>query len=116
MFAMREILMNWGAIILAVSVAAITNSVAALWAQNMNSFYFPLLLVLSPLVFITFGIVTISKGLSITSGVIDTLLVVTTVLIGLFFFGEWKKVTTIQVVGMSLACSGIFLMLKGGNS
>lgn len=113
---MRQILLNWGAIILAVGIAATANSVAALWAQNMTSIYLPILLFLSPLVFITFGIVTINKGLSITSGVIDSLLVLTTMLIGLIAFGEWKKISLLQVIGMCLAFAGIFLMLFKGNS
>lgn len=113
---MRHELTNWLVIGGAVAVAALTNSVAALWAQNMHSMYFVLLLILSPFVFISFGIVSASKGLSIASGLIDTLLVVTTVIIGLVFFEEWKKISIMQCIGLALACSGIFLMLRGANS
>ncbi|TSC78799.1 MAG: hypothetical protein G01um101425_958 [Candidatus Peregrinibacteria bacterium Gr01-1014_25] len=103
---------SWLAIAVAVAVAASANSVAALWAgDKLSPIYLPLLLILSPLVFVTFGIVTTSKGLSIASGVIDSLLVLTTMFIGLVLFGEWKYITNLQLMGMGMAVIGIVLML-----
>ena len=97
----------------AVTIAATTNSVAALWAREPYKItpYLFLLLLLSPLVFISFGIVTGMKGLSVSSGIIDSLLIITTMSIGLIFFGEWNKVSSMQLLGMGLAFCGILLML-----
>ena len=69
------------------------------------------MLLLSPLVFITFGLVTAKLGVAIGSGVIDSLLVLTTVAVGLIVFREWDKISALQYLGMALALAGVFLML-----
>jgi multidrug transporter EmrE-like cation transporter len=100
-------------IALAVAIALSANSVSALWAKNENrySLWLLLLVVLSPFVFISFGLVTGRMGLAITSAVIDSLLTISTIIVGLVFFKEWDKISTAQYVGMAFAIIGIFLMI-----
>lgn len=103
----------WFAIIGAVAIASLTDSVSALWARQPSKFsiYLLYLLILSPCVFIAFGLVTTKVGLAITSGVVNSLLVLSTILVGLFIFGEWSKISMLQYAGMALALCGIVLML-----
>ena len=80
---------TWSYIIGAVLVALLANSISAVWAGKSDKFstiWFLALLVISPLVFITFGLVTSKLGLSMTSAIVDSLLTIGTILIGLFFF------------------------------
>ncbi|MDB5204491.1 MAG: hypothetical protein JWP09_519 [Candidatus Taylorbacteria bacterium] len=103
----------WFLIAIAVAVAVAGNSVASIWANKEDKWtspWFFLLLLVSPLVFITFGLVTPKLGLAGTSGVIDTLLTVSTIVIGLFFFGEWSTLTLYKGLGLLLCVSGIILM------
>ena len=106
-------LWSWFSIAAAVALASLSDSVSALWAQGENKFsiYFFLLLLLGPLMFISFGLVTSKVGLAIASGVVNSLIVVTSILVGLFFFGEWSKISPSQYVGMVLAIVGTVLML-----
>ena len=100
-------------IAIAVALALSANSVSAIWAKDGNrySMWFPLLLALSPLVFISFGLVTAKMGVTVTSGILDSLLTILTMLIGIVFFKEWDKISVAQYIGMVFAVVGILLML-----
>lgn len=100
-------------IIGAVAIALLGNSISAIWAKSDEKFSLWLLaiLIIAPMVFILFGVVTSKIGLAISSGVIDSLLTVSSVLVGLIVFQEWQRVTVLQYLGMALALAGIFLML-----
>ncbi len=97
----------------AVVVAVLANSISAVWASKEDKFtsvWFLLMIIISPLVFMTFGLVTSKLGLSITSATIDSLLTVTTILVGLFVFHEWNNVSSYQYIGIFLTILGIVLM------
>lgn len=97
----------------AVAIALAGNSVSAVWARGENkmSLWLLLLLVLSPLVFISFGLATAKLGVAIGAGVMDSLLAVATILLGLIFFKEWNKISVVQYVGIAFSVVGICLML-----
>ncbi|OHA95642.1 MAG: hypothetical protein A3C62_01635 [Candidatus Zambryskibacteria bacterium RIFCSPHIGHO2_02_FULL_39_16] len=106
-------LRTWFFILSAVLVALSANSISAVWASKEEKFstiWFLALLIVSPLVFITFGLVTSKLGLSMTSAIVDSLLTISTILVGLFIFGEWSNVSMYQLVGILLSISGIVLM------
>src|SRR3989344_7075312 len=98
----------WFYIIIAVAIALLANSTSAIWAGKENKFtspWFLALLVISPFVFITFGLVTSKLGLAISSATIDSLLTASTILVGLFLFGELNSLSWYQYTGMFLAIS-----------
>lgn len=103
----------WLTIFGAVALAATADSISAIWAKGENKFslYLLLIFLLGPAVFMSFGFVTTKVGLAITSGVVNSLLVLTSMSIGLFVFGEWSRVSFLQYMGMALALLGIILML-----
>jgi hypothetical protein len=106
-------LYRWLLIGLAVALASSADALSLLWARGgrLDSPAFLALLLLSPLVFITFGLISARLGLAVTSGVINSLLVLCTILIGLFVFGEWQRVSAWQYAGMVLSVAGLVLML-----
>lgn len=103
----------WAYVIVAVGVAVLANSISAIWAKQDDKFSYWLLAVLliSPFVFITFGLVTQRAGVAIASGVVDSLLTLTTIAVGLVLFQEWSKISSLQYLGMAMALAGVFLML-----
>jgi multidrug transporter EmrE-like cation transporter len=102
----------WLNVAIAVFIALAANYTASMWANSENKpLWFILMLLISPLVFITFGLTTSRLGVSISSGTIDSLLTISTVMIGLIFFQEWNKVSMIQYIGIAFALCGIFLMV-----
>ena len=100
-------------IIVAVIVAVSANSISAVWASQTNKFSLWLLAVIliSPLVFITYGLVTSRIGLSLASSVIDSMLIVGTVLVGLAVFKEWDKILALQYLGIAVTLVGVCLIL-----
>ncbi|HLC66048.1 MAG TPA: hypothetical protein VJK52_00230 [Candidatus Nanoarchaeia archaeon] len=103
----------WLYIAIAVLIAVLGNSISAVWAKGDDklSIWLIAVLLISPLVFISFGLVTSRLGLAVTSGVIDSLLTVSTIAVGLILFQEWHKISSLQYFGMGLALLGIFLMI-----
>lgn len=111
---MKNILLIFFAVILALCA----NILATLWAKQDNKFslLFGLLIIISPLVFITFGLVTSKIGLAVTSGSVDALLTISTIAVGLFVFKERNNISGLQYLGILLALIGIALMLFTSNS
>lgn len=99
--------------ILAVLVAVSANSISAVWAKQDNKFSIWLLVVIliSPLVFITYGLVTTKIGLALASSIIDSLLIVGTILVGLFLFKESSQILGFQYFGIALTLLGVFFIL-----
>lgn len=96
-----------------VALASSADTIATIWArqEKVLSYWLLLLLILSPAVFISFGQIAHKTGLSIASATANTLLVLSTILVGLVFFGEWRSISLMQYVGMTLSILGIVLML-----
>lgn len=104
---------NFLYIIVAVTVAISANSISAIWAKQDDKFSIWLLAVIfiSPLVFITYGLVTSRIGVALASSVIDSLLIIGTIAVGLVLFNEWDKILSPQYVGIVLILLGISLIL-----
>ncbi|TSC85926.1 MAG: hypothetical protein G01um10148_834 [Parcubacteria group bacterium Gr01-1014_8] len=102
----------WLFVVLAVAVALLGNYLGATWASKDDKFSLLLLAVIavSPFVFITFGLVTSRLGVAIGSGTIDALLTVCTIIMGLFLFQEWSKISVFQYFGLALVLSGIVFL------
>ncbi len=100
-------------IVMAVGVALLANSIGAIWARQDSrySIWLVALILVSPFVFITYGLLTSKVGVAIGSGIADSLLTVSTIAVGLFMFNEWDKMTGLEYLGIVFALIGIFLMV-----
>ena|SRR3989344_1546319 len=106
-------LQTWFYIISAVLVAVTANSISTIWAGKENkltTIWLLAVIIISPFVFITFGLVTSKLGLTVSSATVDSLLTIGSVLVGLFLFQEWNTFSLYQYLGLILAISGIILM------
>jgi multidrug transporter EmrE-like cation transporter len=100
-------------IILAVGIALLANSVSAVWAakeDRLRTIWFPIILIVSPLVFLSFGFVTSKLGVAVASGTIDSLLTISTIFVGLFLFHEINSLSIYQYAGIGFSILGIILM------
>jgi multidrug transporter EmrE-like cation transporter len=105
----------WLYIIGAVMLALAANSLSVIWAtkeQKLTPWLLAVVLI-SPFVFISFGLVASKIGLAMSSATVDALLTITTILVGLFLFRERDSLTLSQYGGMFLAVAGILLMQFG---
>ncbi len=100
-------------IVIAVAVALSANSLSAIWAKQDSKLSIWLLAVvlISPFVFITYGLVTARIGVAVASGTVDALLTISTIMVGLILFKEWDKLSGFQYAGIALSLAGIVLMI-----
>ena len=107
-----EKIYTWGYIAFAVAIALTANAIATVWAEGESKFSIWLLaiIVISPIVFIAFGLVTARVGLVVSSGTIDSLLTISTITFALFVFKEWSSVSIAQYVGIAFTINGIIFM------
>ena len=100
-------------ILVAVGIAVSANSISAVWAKQENrlSPWLLAVILVSPLVFITYGLVTSKIGVALASSVIDSLMIVGSIIVGLFLFKEWDKIIGLQYLGMGLAVLGVLLII-----
>ena len=105
----------WALILGNVALALTANATATIWAgrENKVSVLLVMILIVSPIVFLSFGLVSAKLGLAVGSAVIDSLLTISSIALGLILFGGWRDVTLAQWVGMGLAVAGIVLMQFG---
>jgi hypothetical protein len=103
----------WIYILVSLVIAVSANSISAIWAREDDKITLWLLaiVIISPFVFITYGLTTSKLGMTISSGVIDSLLTVSTIAVGLFIFQEWSRISLLQYLGIFCALLGVFLML-----
>ena len=100
-------------IIIAVIVAVSANSISAIWAKqdDKSSIWLLAVIFISPLVFITYGMVTSRIGVALASSVIDSLMIVGSVAVGLLLFREWDKLLSLQYLGIAFALFGVSLII-----
>lgn len=103
---------TWAYIIVALLVAVLANSVSAIWASKphwMNPWLLAVI-ILGPLVFVTFGLVAARVGVALGSASLDSLLTISTIVVGLVAFQEWSKLSLYQYLGLLLVVGGIMLI------
>lgn len=103
---------TWVYIISAASVALLANSISAIWAKQENKFtiWLLLLVLISPFVFVMFGLAVTKLGLTVSSATIDSLLTISTIFVGIVVFKEWGVLSPYQLIGIALSVAGIILM------
>ena len=102
----------WLYILGAVMLALAANSLSVIWASKDQKFtpWLLAVVIISPFVFLSFGLVASKIGLAMSSATVDALLTVSTILVGLFLFHERDSLSLYQFGGMVLAVLGIILM------
>lgn len=102
---------SWIYVLIAVGVALTANAISAKWAGQsnwVNPWLWPMLMI-SPIVFVTFGITAARIGLTLGSANIDSLLTIATIMFGLIAFREWKMLSAHQYAGVVFIIVGIVL-------
>lgn len=104
--------------IIAVATSVLGNAIAINWAlqpDKISTFWFPLLLISAPLVFLVFGLLVAKNGLSLSSAIVDSVTTVSTILLGLFWFREVYSLTELNLLGLTLIGLGVILMQLNFN-
>lgn len=73
------------------------------------------LIFLAPIAYLIFGYITKEFGLALTGSIVNILIVLFTILIGLFYYREWHIITPVGYVGIFLAVIALFLIIFFGS-
>lgn len=98
-------------ILLGISVASIfvlSDYLSAQWGKTSSTTFFVLMVVTAPIAYIFFGVMAKWNGLAVTSGLVNTWIVIGSIAVGLVFFKE--KITQVQTVGLLLAVLAVYLL------
>ena len=108
---MKNFLLSpWAAVLLCALLSTLTDTLGTLWWEKKDlSILFGTVL-LSPLVFLSFGYVGRHLGLAMASSLTNTLIVVGPILVGLILRQEIRRLTMPQMIGMALLVAGITLL------
>lgn len=86
-----------------------SNVIASQWAKtNQHWLWFPIF-ISACIGYVLFGYLIRQTNLSITSGLVDALIVIISILIGIFIVKD--AVTTKQIIGLILAIFAVILIL-----
>ena len=108
---MKNLLLSpWAAVLLCALLSTLTDTLGTLWWEKKDLSILLGTVLLSPLVFLSFGYVGRHFGLAMASSLTNTLIVVGPILVGLILRQEIRRLTMPQMIGMALLVAGITLL------
>lgn len=90
------------------AVFVICDALSAAWGKSGDPWYLTLVFALAPLGYLLFGIINNTRTLSVSSGLVNSVIVISTVFIGIFYFGD--ELTIKQTLGLVCAVAAILLV------
>ena len=108
---MKNLLLSpWTAVLVCTLLSTLTDTLGTLWWERKQKTLLIATILLSPLVFLSFGYIGSHFGLARASSLTNTLLVAGPILIGITFRHELRQLTLPQVFGMGFILIGITLL------
>lgn len=106
---LAKILLQWLLIISSAGMFILADSLAANWGKNGSITSILLMCVIAPLGYLLFGKLNSMQSLSVSSGLVNMILIVGTVIVGITIFQD--EVTTRQWIGLCLAFLAVAFMI-----
>ena len=108
---MKSLLFSpWAAVIFCALLSTLPDTMGTLWWEKKDTSILLGTIVLSPLVFLSFGYVGRHFGLAVASSLTNTLIVAGPILVGLILRQEIRRLSLFQMIGMTLLIAGITLL------
>ncbi len=108
--------MHWLWMLCSSTLFSITDTLSTSWVKSGGVVKLVLILALSPVAYLFFGLTGAKIGLANTSVLINAMVVIITALIGLVFYSEWHTTTPVQYVGIVLGIVAILCIGLGGST
>ena len=108
---MKNLLLSpWIAVLVCTLLSTLTDTLGTIWWERKQTSVLIATILLSPLVFLSFGYIGSHFGLARASSLTNTLIVAGPILIGITFRHELRQLTLPQVFGMGFILIGITLL------
>lgn len=105
---MKTTIYQWGLIIGSALLFIVSDSLSALWARNESKIVFFSIFLIAPAGYVLFGILNKSKSLSVSSALVNILLLVGTILVGILGFKD--QISYQQGLGLIFAVIAVALL------
>ena len=100
----------WTAVLVCTLLSTLTDTLGTIWWERKQTSVLIATILLSPLVFLSFGYIGSHFGLARASSLTNTLIVAGPILIGITFRHELRQLALPQVFGMGFILIGITLL------
>jgi len=108
---MKNLLLSpWTAVLVCTLLSTLTDTLGTIWWERKQTSLLIATILLSPLVFLTFGYIGSHFGLARASSLTNTLIVAGPILVGLTFRHELRQLALPQIFGMGFILVGITLL------
>ena len=99
---------KWLLILCCAAMFIVCDTLSANWGKTGNRLSLVIMFALSPVAYLLFGILNKEETLSISSGLVNIMIIIGAILIGIFFFKDIVNVR--QGIGLLLAIIAVILM------
>ena len=100
----------WTAVLVCTLLSTLTDTLGTIWWERKQTSILIATILLSPLVFLSFGYIGSHFGLARASSLTNTLIVAGPILIGITFRHELRQLALPQMIGMGFILVGITLL------
>ena len=100
----------WTAVLVCTLLSTLTDTLGTIWWERKQTSLLIATILLSPLVFLSFGYIGSHFGLARASSLTNTLIVAGPILIGITFRHELRQLALPQIIGMGFILVGITLL------
>ena len=100
----------WLVVLICAGLSTLADTLGTIWWEQKKMWVLVAVTGIAPFVFLTFGYVGSHFGLAKASSLTNTLVVIGPILVGIFFRGELRQLSPVEMAGMALAVSGIILL------
>ena len=108
---MKNLLLSpWIAVLVCTLLSTLTDTLGTIWWERKQTSVLIATILLSPLVFLSFGYIGSHFGLARASSLTNTLIVAGPILIGITFRHELRQLALPQIIGMGFILVGITLL------
>ncbi len=108
---MKNLLLSpWSSVIVCAALSTLTDTLGTIWWEKKQTSILVATILLSPVVFLSFGYVGSHFGLARASSLTNTLIVAGPILVGLIFRQELRQLCLPHVIGMGFIVTGITLL------
>ena len=108
---MKSILFSpWLVVFVCAALSTLADTLGTVWWEQKKMWVLVAVIGVAPFVFLSFGYVGSHFGLAKASSLTNTLVVIGPIFVGIFFRGELRQLSTVELAGMALAVAGIILL------
>jgi hypothetical protein len=101
----------WIALVITVILSTAGDSLSTLWWKNKSWWLGGIIVVIAPIAYFSIGYVGHRFALSIASCLANSLIMIGPVLVGLFIFSEWKKMSPPLYGAILLIITGFIIIV-----